>query len=75
LNGVRFNGKRYRSCSFGRATAWRAQGSLIRRIVRDFITAAIDREKPHLEQFIAEHLRYPDAFPLEPRGPVGGRRE
>jgi hypothetical protein len=36
----------------------------MRRIVQDYIIAALDRQKPDLEMYIAEHLEYPEAFPL-----------
>ncbi|HEV2359752.1 MAG TPA: hypothetical protein VGZ23_19355 [bacterium] len=40
------------------------QGRAVRRIVRDYIVAVIDRAKPQLEQFIAGHLECPEAVPL-----------
>jgi hypothetical protein len=36
----------------------------MRRIVRDYIAAAINRAKPQLEQFVAVHLECPEAIPL-----------
>jgi len=32
--------------------------------VRDYIAAAIDRLRTHLERYIAEHLQYPEPFPF-----------
>ena len=36
----------------------------MRRIVRDYVVAAIDRARPQLEQFIARHLECPESVPL-----------
>ena len=36
----------------------------MRRIVRDFIHAAIARSKPAIEEYIGQHLRYPEPFPF-----------
>lgn len=36
----------------------------MRRIVRDFIHTAIARTKPALEEYIGQHLRYPEPFPF-----------
>lgn len=41
-----------------------AQNLIIRPIVRDYIVAALERQKPNLEMYVAEHLEYPEAFPL-----------
>jgi hypothetical protein len=38
------------------------------RIVRDYIAAAVDRARPDLERYIAEHLEYPEAVPLSLAG-------
>ena len=40
------------------------QDQLVRRIVRDFVHTAIARAKPALEQYIDQHLRYPEPFPF-----------
>jgi len=42
----------------------------MRRIVRDYIASALDRQRGELDRFIAEHILYPDAFPLVLAGPV-----
>ena len=36
----------------------------MRRIVRDFIHRAIARGKPVLEEYVGQHLRYPEPFPF-----------
>jgi len=36
----------------------------MRRIVRDYIAAAIDRVRPQLERFMAGHLEVREPFPL-----------
>ena len=36
----------------------------MRRVVRDYIAAGLDRQKPQLERYVAEHLRCPQACPL-----------
>ena len=36
----------------------------MRRIVRDYIRAAIDRARPQLDHFIAGHLECPESVPL-----------
>ncbi len=36
----------------------------MRRVVRDYIAAAIDREKSKIEQFIGGHLECPESIPL-----------
>lgn len=36
----------------------------MRRIVRDYIAAALDRAKPELERYIAERLEIPEPVPL-----------
>ena len=35
----------------------------MRRFVRDRTATALEREKAALEEYIAEHLKYPEAFP------------
>ncbi|HEV2356233.1 MAG TPA: hypothetical protein VGZ23_01255 [bacterium] len=47
----------------------------MRRIVCDFIAAAIDRTRPELEQFIAGHLECPEAVPLIFTDPKASIRE
>jgi hypothetical protein len=42
----------------------------MRRIVRDYIASALDRQRGERERFIAEHILHPDAFPLVLAGPV-----
>ncbi|HLW47991.1 MAG TPA: hypothetical protein VKW09_09525 [bacterium] len=45
----------------------------MRRIVHDYIAAAIDRARPDLERYIAGHLECREAFPLtfeEPRASI-----
>lgn len=44
--------------------------SAVRRVVRDYVAAAIDRDRPELEGYIARHLRYPEPFPLVLSDPV-----
>lgn len=47
----------------------------MRRIVCDFVGAAIDRKKPELEQFIVGHLECPESVPLiftDPNAVIGG---
>ena len=36
----------------------------MRRVVRDYVAAAIDRARPHLERFIAGYLECPESVPL-----------
>lgn len=40
------------------------QRRLVRLIVRDYIAAALNRQKPKLERYVAEHLRCPEAYAL-----------
>jgi hypothetical protein len=47
----------------------------MRRIVRDYIAAALDRTRPELEQFIAAHLQCPEAVPLVFSDPATSIRE
>lgn len=64
----------HRRCSYGRKATRRAKAILVRRIVRDYVAAAIDRASPNLEQFVAGHLKCQDAVPLvftDPGGAVG----
>ena len=35
----------------------------MRRLVRDRVAAALGRTRPALEEYIAEHLQYPEGFP------------
>lgn len=37
----------------------------VRRLVRSYVATALDRQRRELEHFIAEHLEFPDAFPLD----------
>ena len=36
----------------------------MRRIVRDFIHTAIVRAQPAIEQYVGQHIRYPEPFPF-----------
>lgn len=47
----------------------------MRRIVRDYITAALDRQKPQLQAYIAEHLQCPEPFPFVFCEPAASIRE
>lgn len=47
----------------------------MRRVVREYIAAPIDRAKLDLEGYIAQHLRYPEAFPFSLSDPVALIRE
>ena len=47
----------------------------MRRLVCNYVAAALDRQKPDLERFIATHLEYPDAFPLGLGEPAVAIRE
>ena len=51
-------------CSFGRNGSQGAQAQAVRRIVRDFIHTAIIRAQPTLEEYIGQHLLYPEPFPF-----------
>jgi hypothetical protein len=53
-----------RRCSFGRQPRGGMQKRTLRRVVRDYIAAAIDRARPRFEQFIAGHLECPESVPL-----------
>jgi hypothetical protein len=50
-------------CSAGRPRGGR-KAFVVRRIVRDFVAAALDRAKADLERFVAEHLECPESVPL-----------
>lgn len=47
----------------------------MRRDVRDYVAAALDRARPDLERFIAEQLECPAAVPLVFIDPVASIRE
>jgi len=47
----------------------------MRRIVRDYVAASIDRAKLELERYIAKHLEYPGPFPYVLIEPVVSIRE
>lgn len=42
----------------------------MRRIVRDYVAASIDRVRPQLEEYLARHLEYRESFPLVFDNPV-----
>src|SRR5690348_2042237 len=44
--GIPFTNKDCCRCSFGRLAARRVQGRAMRRIVRDYVAAALDRARP-----------------------------
>jgi hypothetical protein len=51
------------------------QGHCVRRVVRTYLASALDRQQADLERFVAEHLEYPDSFPLELGQPAVEIRE
>lgn len=62
-------------CSFGR-DVWRsAQRTHVLRLVRDYIAAALYRQQPAVERFIAEHLQVPDSSRCIVIDPVAEIRE
>ncbi|HKX16720.1 MAG TPA: hypothetical protein VJT33_01750 [bacterium] len=47
----------------------------MRRLVGDYVAAALDRQQADLERFVAKHLEYRDSFPLDLAEPVAIIRE
>lgn len=47
----------------------------MRRVVQEYVAASISRAKPDLESYIAQHLRYPEPFPLSFNDPVASIQE
>jgi hypothetical protein len=42
----------------------------VRRIVHEYVVASVNRAKPTLESYIAEHLQYPEPFPFRLSAPA-----